>query len=96
MPGETTPPPPLTDAQVADQTDARLKAQVEKMQAAFADNLIDAFSVAVIRCAQTEDSALAVLTLAQHEELLACLRHTVTQPPPDVFPVAHDERAKVD
>ena len=79
MPDELTPPTPA-DAPV-DHTDARHKAQIEKMQEAFADNLCDAFGTLVLRSAQTEHSPLATLTLAQHEELLQCLHETVTRPP---------------
>ena len=67
-----------------DHTDARHKAQLEKMQKAFADNLVAAFHALVTKSARAEEgSPLATLTLAQLDELLLCLHDTVTQPPPD-------------
>lgn len=81
MPRKTTPQKPR-DAPL-DHTDARMQAQLKKLQAAFADQLVDAFSTVVIRTAMEPASTLAALTLAQHEELLACLQETVTRPPPE-------------
>ena len=66
-----------------DHTDARRQAQLKKLQATFADQLVDAFSAVVIRTAMEPASTLRTLTLAQHEELLACLQETVTRPPPE-------------
>ncbi len=77
QPSPTPPDAPL------DHTDARMQAQIKKLQAAFADQLVDAFSAVVIRTAIEPSSTLATLTLAQHEELLACLQETVTTPPPE-------------
>ena len=64
-------------------TDARHKAQLEKMQAAFADNLIDAFNTLVLQASRIPESALSTLTIAQMDELMDCLRTTVTTPPPE-------------
>ena len=81
MPGETTPPTPEPGL---DHTDAPIKAQIAKLQAAFADNLVEAFYVLISKSARAEEgSPLATLTLAQLDELLRCLHETVTQPPPD-------------
>ena len=82
MPKKPTPRTPAPTPPL-DHTDARMQAQIKKLQAAFADQLVDAFSAVVIRTAIEPGSALGTLTLAQHEELLACLQETVTTPPPE-------------
>lgn len=58
------------------------KAQLEKMQEAFADNLIDAFNTLVLAAARVEGSELSKLTIGQMDELMDCLHTTVTTPPP--------------
>lgn len=81
MPDDASPTP----AAVLDHTDARAKAQIAKLQATFADSLVDAFHTLVTQSARAEEgSPLATLTLAQLDELLDCLHASVTQTPPDI------------
>ena len=53
------------------------------MQEAFATNLCEAFNVLVLSQARAEGSTLGVLTVVQMDELMDCLRTTVTSPPPE-------------
>ena len=76
--------PPLTPVEAPlDHTEARSKAQLEKMQEAFAENLVDAFNTLVLETARVEGSTLATLTIGQMDELMDCLHTTVTTPPPE-------------
>ena len=89
MPDDTPPlrqPRDLADAPtvpVSDHTEARHKAQLEQMQDAFAENLVDAFNTLVIEASRVEGSRLETLTIGQMDELIDCLRTTVTTPPPE-------------
>lgn len=68
---------------VSEHTEAMHKAQLEKMQQAFADNLIDAFNTLVLAASRVEGSELSKLSIGQMDELMDCLRTTVTTPPPE-------------
>ena len=80
MPDKTPTPKPV---QPSEHEDARHQAQIEKMQAAFAANLVEAFRTLVVEASHLDESSLGTLTIVQMDELLNCLRTTVTTPPPE-------------
>jgi hypothetical protein len=83
MPRRKPPPTPTPPLAPLDHTDARMQAQIKKLQAVFADQLVEAFDTMMQQSAREPESVLGMITLTQREELLACLRETVTQPPPE-------------
>jgi hypothetical protein len=78
---DPTPPKPRLATGRNEITDARIKQQLAKAQAAFAESLVDAFREQVARAAiADETSQLGSLTIVQLTELCEILEAIVRRP----------------